>query len=88
MSDTESDIPNLIDRSVKRLFRDQPQAVLCLAGVQQAIVRFEDSNLNITATSTSRNCAPTMYSLSRKTTLQSPMRSFWSISSDQKPNYW
>jgi hypothetical protein len=46
MSDTESDIPNLIDRSVKRLFRDQPQALLRLAGVQQAAVRFEDSALN------------------------------------------
>jgi hypothetical protein len=47
MSDTESDIPNLIDRSVKRLFRDQPQALLRLAGVQPANVRFEDSTLNI-----------------------------------------
>jgi flagellar biosynthesis/type III secretory pathway protein FliH len=47
MSDTDSDIPNLIDRSVKRLFRDQPQAVLRLAGVEAATVRFEDSNLNI-----------------------------------------
>jgi predicted transposase YdaD len=47
MSDTDSDIPNLIDRSVKRLFRDQPQAVLRLAGVEAAAVRFEDSNLNI-----------------------------------------
>jgi hypothetical protein len=47
MSDIESDIPNLIDRSVKRLFRDQPHAVLRLVGVQEAAVRFEDSNLNI-----------------------------------------
>jgi hypothetical protein len=46
-SDTESDIPNLIDRSVKRLFRDQPQALLRLAGVPPAAVRFEDSNLNL-----------------------------------------
>jgi hypothetical protein len=46
MSDTDSDIPNLIDRSVKRLFRDQPQAVLRLVGVNAATIRFEDSNLN------------------------------------------
>ncbi len=47
MSDTERDLPSLIDRSVKRLFRDQPHAVLRLAGVEAASVRFEDSNLNI-----------------------------------------
>src|SRR5207248_562400 len=47
MSDTESDIPSLIDRCVKRLFRDQPHAVLRLAGVETATVRFEDSNLNL-----------------------------------------
>jgi hypothetical protein len=45
-SDTENDIPNLIDRSVKRLFRDQPHAALRLVGVNAATVRFEDSNLN------------------------------------------
>ena len=47
MSDTDSDIPNLIDRCVKRLFRDQPHAALRLAGIEAANVRFEDSNLNI-----------------------------------------
>lgn len=47
MSDTDSDIPNLIDRCVKRLFRDQPHAALRLAGIEAATVRFEDSNLNI-----------------------------------------
>jgi predicted transposase YdaD len=47
MSDRESDVPNLIDRSVKRLFRDQPQALLRLAGVQEVATRFEDTSLNI-----------------------------------------
>ncbi len=47
MSDTDSDIPNLIDRCVKRLFRDQPHAALRLAGIESANVRFEDSSLNI-----------------------------------------
>jgi predicted transposase YdaD len=47
MSDIERDLPSLIDRSVKRLFRDQPHAVLRLAGVEAASVRFEDTNLNI-----------------------------------------
>lgn len=47
MSDTQSDVPNLVDRSVKRLFRDQPQVLLRLAGLQGTTVRFEDANLNI-----------------------------------------
>jgi hypothetical protein len=47
LSDTGNDIHNLIDRSVKRLFRDQPQALLRLAGVRESAVRFEDTSLNI-----------------------------------------
>jgi hypothetical protein len=47
MSDSDSDLSQIIDQSVKRLFRDQPQALLRLAGISQAAVRYEDANLNV-----------------------------------------
>lgn len=51
MSDLNNDTgTSLIDRSVKRLFRDQPHTLLRLTGIPQDAVnnlRFEDCNLNI-----------------------------------------
>ena len=50
MSDfPSSDVPNLIDRSVKALFRECPNAVMRLAGVEvePERIRVEDPNLNL-----------------------------------------
>ena len=49
MSDYYSELPSLIDRSVKALFRECPGAVIRLAGmhVEPANIRVEDPNLNL-----------------------------------------
>src|SRR5689334_7276388 len=50
MSDFQSsELPNLIDRSVKALFRECPAVVMRLAGmeVEPEHLRVEDSNLNL-----------------------------------------
>jgi hypothetical protein len=48
MSQDTNLFPSLIDRSVKLLFRDRPDALLRLARFQGTaeVVSFEDSNLN------------------------------------------
>src|SRR5580700_1750434 len=49
MSDFHNELPNLIDRSVKALFRECPTAVMRLAGIEVAdkALRVEDPNLNL-----------------------------------------
>ncbi|HLK57664.1 MAG TPA: hypothetical protein VKU00_13950 [Chthonomonadaceae bacterium] len=49
MSDNSSEAPNLIDRSVKALFRECPTAILRLTGMEIAAeqLRVEDPNLNL-----------------------------------------
>jgi hypothetical protein len=49
ISDSGNELPNLIDRSVKALFRECPTAVLRLAGreVVAEAIRVEDPNLNL-----------------------------------------